>query len=137
MNTAHSVVVALGSLVALSPIAASAATLAVRPTALGVSTQACARGPASATIVAPWYPVVPKIVEGQHVDAPYGSADVVIVLDERGDVTTASILSSTRNPMLDRAAVVAARRTKYALAPTGCTSGATPFIVQVDFDPAR
>jgi len=136
MNKAHAVAFALLS-IALSPVATTAAAPAATPAAAGAATQTCAGGPASATIAAPWYPVVPKIVEEQGFGAPYGSADVVIVLDEHSKVTQALIVSSTRNAMLDRAALTAARETKYALGPASCTSGTTAFIIRVNFDPAR
>lgn len=136
MNKAHAVAVALLSL-GLSPVATTAEALASTPAATGAATQTCAGGPASATIVTPWYPVVPRIVEEQGFGAPYGSADVVVVLDEHSKVTQALIVSSTRNSMLDRAALTAARETKYALGPTSCTSGTTAFIIRVSFDPTR
>jgi TonB family protein len=117
-----------GALALALTSAAAAATVRLVPLAgstVGASLSGCS-APASVAFAAA--ADVPAIAAGQHAT---GIATVRIELDGRGALGAASVLESSGNRWLDRAALFAARASRYAPEVRGCerVGGAYAFVV--------
>jgi TonB family protein len=117
-----------GALALALTTAAAAATVRLAPLAgstVGATLSGCS-APASITFAAP--ADVPAIAAGQHAT---GIATVRVELDGRGGLSTASVLESSGNRWLDRAALGSARSSRYAPEVRGCehVGGAYAFVV--------
>ena len=111
--------------------AASAATIRLAPLSprtAGASIGTCADPFAAAAVTAAAHADLPAIAAGQNVT---GTTAVRIVLDAAGRLAEESVLASSGNRWIDRAALGAARQSSYraeihACAPVG---GAYAFVV--------
>jgi TonB family protein len=113
--------------------AAGAATITLVPLsrpAVGATVRACAIPSAAAAITAPAFADVPEIAAGQHAT---GITDVRIVLDEAGRLKEQSVLVSSGNRWLDRAALTAARQSRYRAEVRDCAPVGGAYAFVVDF----
>jgi TonB family protein len=109
--------------------AADAATLRLIPLAPSVGTSVgCVAAPASIAFA---YPAdLPAIAAGQNVT---GITSVRIDLDASGRLTRSSVLESSGNRWIDRAALRAARLSRYGAESRGCTQVGGVYAFVVDF----
>jgi TonB family protein len=119
-----------GALALALSTAAGAATVRLAPLAghtVGASLNACSAPPAL-TFAAP--ADVPAIAAGQHAA---GIATVRVELDRRGTLAGAAVLASSGNRWLDRAALAAARSSRYAAELRDCERVGGAYALVVDF----
>jgi TonB family protein len=129
MNTARTAGIAGIFTLALSA-AAGAATIRLVPLAhesVSATLNACS---AAASISAAAPAVFPPIAAAQQIT---GTTAVRVTLDRRGTLTGASVLSSSGNPWLDRAALSAARLSRFAPEVRDCERVGGEYAFLVDF----
>jgi TonB family protein len=113
--------------------AASAATIRLvplSPPVLGASITTCAAPFRAAAVTAVAPAVLPAIAAGQNVT---GVAEIRIVLDPGGRLTDQSVLASSGNRWLDRAALTAARQSEYRAEVRACAPVGGAYALLVDF----
>ena len=132
MNTFSRSVAFAGALVLGLSAAAGAATVRLVPLAsaqtVGATVSGCATPSSAATVAAA--PVdYPAIAAAQHVS---GIAQVRIAIDPRGALTATSLMTSSGNRWLDRAALRAARLSRYSAEVRNCApvGGEYAFVVE-------
>lgn len=76
---------------------------------------------------------VPEMPEMAREEGLSGTAEVKVTLSAQGTVTDATIYLSTGSPVLDAAAVDAARRTTYAPKIVDCETVAGEYLFRVEF----
>lgn len=89
---------------------------------------ACSNPYVQAHVIDPISPDVPEDAAGIA-----ATAQVQVTLDDRGQVTDAHIYTSTGTMSLDRAAVLAARRSTYAPQVVDCQPAGGSYLFKVDF----
>lgn len=113
--------------------AASAATLQLvplSPPVVGASITTC-KAPYRAPAVTAVVPAdVPAIAAGQNIA---GTTELRIVLDPGGRLTEQSVLASSGNRWLDRAALAAARQSGYRAEVRDCAPVGGAYALVVDF----
>jgi TonB family protein len=113
--------------------AASAATIKLvplSPQTAGASITTCATPFASAAVSDAAPADLPAIAAGQNVT---GITEVRIVLDPGGRLTEQSVLASSGNRWLDRAALVAAKQSSYRAEVRACAPVGGAYAFVVDF----
>jgi TonB family protein len=113
--------------------AAGAATITLvplSPPVVGATVRACAIPSAPAAVTVPAFADVPEIAAGQHAT---GITGVRIVLDEIGRLKEQSVLVSSGNRWLDRAALTAARQSRYRAEVRDCAPAGGAYAFVVDF----
>lgn len=121
---------AAGVLTLALSAAAGAATIRLAPLAgdtISATLNACSSA-ASVAVAAP--AVLPTIAAGQGIT---GVAAVRVTLDRRGALTGASVLASSGNPWLDRAALSAARLSRFSPEVRDCERVGGEYAFLVDF----
>jgi TonB family protein len=91
---------------------------------------ACAQPFVEARAIAKDVPRRPAIAEQQ---GAFGTSQIEVDLDERGQVVRASIYASSQNSVLDGAALDAALRSTYAPRIVNCRPSAGRYVYIVDF----
>jgi TonB family protein len=107
-------------------------TLAPIVAAAPLAVPTCAQPFSEAHMLAKVVPRRPAIAEQQQA---FGTAQIEVDLDERGDVQRASIYVSAQNPALDAAARDAALRSTYAPRIVNCRPTGGRYVYIVDFSP--
>ena len=113
--------------------AAGAATIRLvplSPQTAGASITSCAVPVAPAALTAAAPADLPAIAAGQNVT---GITAVRIVLDPGGRLTQQSVLASSGNRWLDRAAIAAARQSSYRAEVRDCAPVGGTYAFVVDF----
>jgi TonB family protein len=114
--------------------AASAATIRLVPLSpprnAGASIGACAVPFASAAVSAAAPADLPAIAAGQNIT---GITEVRIVLDPSGRLASESVLASSGNRWIDRAAITAARQSSYRAEIRACAPVGGAYGLVVDF----
>jgi protein TonB len=132
VNTPLRIASITGTLALALSATAGAATIRLvplSPPVIGASTTACAAAFVPAAVDAA--PVeVPVIAAGQ---GAHGIAQVRIALDASGRLTKDSVLSSSGNRWLDRAALKAARLSRYSAEVRDCERVGGEYALVVDF----
>jgi TonB family protein len=133
MNTVRIAGIAGALTLALSA-AAGAATIRLAPLTaplagdtLSASLTGCS---AAASVAAAAPAVLPTIAASQNIT---GVTAVRVALDRRGTLTGASVLASSGNPWLDRAALSAARLSRFAPEVRNCERVGGEYAFLVDF----
>jgi protein TonB len=132
VNTSLRIASIAGTLALALPSAAGAATIRLvplSPPVIGASVSSCAAPFVPANVLAA-APEVPPIAAGQNAS---GIAAVRIALDARGRLTGESVLSSSGNRWLDRAALKAARLSHYSAEVRNCERVGGEYALLVDF----
>ncbi|MDB5069813.1 MAG: hypothetical protein JWM87_924 [Candidatus Eremiobacteraeota bacterium] len=133
MHTTFRSAAVAGALMLALSAAAGAATVRLVPLAgqtAGTTVNGCnvPSTPASVTAAAP--ADLPAIASGQNVS---GITEVRIALDPRGYLTRASVLSSSGNRWIDRAAVHAAQASSFSAEVRDCARIGGEYAFVVDF----
>jgi TonB family protein len=132
MYTPHRIASIAATLTATIALAGAAQASTVRlipltPATVGASISTCS-APAAIADAAP--ADLPAIAAGQHVT---GITGVLIVLDARGRLTGQSVLASSGNRYLDRAALAAARLSRFRAEVRDCAPVGGTYAFVVDF----
>jgi periplasmic protein TonB len=132
MYTPHRIASIAATLSATIALAGTAQASTVRlipltPATVGASISTCSR-PAAIADAAP--ADVPTIAAEQHVT---GITGVLIALDARGRLTGQSVLTSSGNRYLDRAALMAARLSRFSAEVRDCAPVGGTYAFVVDF----
>jgi TonB family protein len=129
MNTVRIAGIAGALTIALSA-AAGAATIRLAPLT-GDTVSATLTGCSAAASVAAAAPaILPTIAASQNIT---GVTAVRVALDRRGTLTGASVLASSGNPWLDRAALSAARLSRFTPEMRNCERVGGEYAFLVDF----
>ena len=129
MNTVRIAGLAGALTLALSA-AAGAATIRLVPLAADTVSATLSGCSAAASVAAAAPAVLPTIAASQNIT---GVTAVRVALDRRGTLTGASVLASSGNPWLDRAALSAARLSRFAPEVRNCERVGGEYAFLVDF----
>jgi TonB family protein len=94
---------------------------------------ACEHPNASASVVRATVPIVPDLIDRAPLVSLPAATIVRIDLDETGRLRNSALDTSSGDPALDRAALVATRSSTFVPAIDGCRSAAGSFIYVVNF----
>lgn len=133
MNTSlrtASIAAALSLALSTAAGAATIRLVPLSPLVTGASVGPCAVPFRSAAVTDAAPADLPAISAGQNVT---GIAEVRIVLDPAGRLTEQTVLASSGNPWLDRAALTAARQSKYRAEVSACAPVGAAYALVVDF----
>jgi TonB family protein len=133
MNTPLRTATAAAALSLALSTAASAATIRLvplSPQTAGASIGSCAVPFASAAVTNPVPADLPAIAAGQNVT---GVTELRIVLDPGGRLVEQSVLASSGNRWIDRAALAAARQSHYRAEVRECGPVGGVYAFVVDF----
>ena len=133
MHTSLRSAAVAGALILTLSAAAGAATVRLVPLAgqtAATTVNGCALPSAPASIIAAAPAELPAIAAGQNVT---GITEVRIALDPRGYLSGASVLSSSGNRWIDRAAVQAAQASAFSAEVRDCARVGGEYAFVVDF----
>ncbi|HTD38028.1 MAG TPA: energy transducer TonB [Candidatus Limnocylindrales bacterium] len=128
MNTLRIAGIAGSLTIALTAVAGAATIRLVPLTGTTVAATLSSCSAAASVVAAP--AVLPQIAAAQQIS---GVTAVRVTIDRRGTLTGASVLSSSGNPWLDRAALGTARLSRFTPELRDCERVGGEYALLVDF----